>query len=161
MAEDLHSRRTVIAGVGAGGLTMVLAACGGDGGATSAAPQAQESSAAPSASASSAAPASAPASTGSGGGALTTAADVPVGGGAIFKEQKVVVTQPAAGQFKCFSAICTHKGCPVTSVGNGTIDCACHGSKFSIEDGSVKNGPATEPLGEVPIKVDGDSIALA
>ncbi|MGV9307416.1 Rieske (2Fe-2S) protein [Nonomuraea sp. NPDC004354] len=157
MAEDLHSRRTVIAGVGAGGLTMVLAACGGDGGATSAAPQAQESSAAPSASASSAAPAS----TGSGGGALTTAADVPVGGGAIFKEQKVVVTQPAAGQFKCFSAICTHKGCPVTSVGNGTIDCACHGSKFSIEDGSVKNGPATEPLGEVPIKVDGDSIALA
>ncbi|MEU7897891.1 Rieske (2Fe-2S) protein [Nonomuraea sp. NPDC049152] len=155
MAEDLQSRRTVIAGVGAGGLTMVLAACGGDGGATSAAPQAQESSAAPSASA------SASASTGSGGGALTTAADVPVGGGTIFKEQKVVVTQPAAGQFKCFSAICTHKGCPVASVGDGTIDCPCHGSKFSIEDGSVKGGPATAPLAEVPIKVDGDSITLA
>ncbi|MFE3455500.1 Rieske (2Fe-2S) protein [Nonomuraea sp. NPDC059194] len=157
MAEDLQSRRTVIAGVGAGGLAMVLAACGGEGGSTSAAPQAQESSAAPSASAS----ASASGPTGSGGGALATAADVPVGGGTIFKEQKVVVTQPAAGQFKCFSAICTHKGCPVTSVGSGTIDCACHGSKFSIEDGSVKGGPATTPLAEVPIKVDGDSIALA
>ncbi|GAA2373509.1 Rieske (2Fe-2S) protein [Nonomuraea africana] len=155
MRDDLKNRRTVIAGVGAGGLAVVLAACGGDGEATtSAAPQAQAGSAAPSASTSA-----------TGGEAstagLTTTADVPVGGGTIFKEQKVVVTQPTAGQFKCFSAICTHQGCPVASVAEGTIDCPCHGSKFSIADGSVKDGPATKPLPEVAIKVEGDSITLA
>ncbi|MBB3733603.1 Rieske (2Fe-2S) protein [Nonomuraea dietziae] len=158
MRDDLKSRRTVIAGVGAGGMAVMLAACGGDGEAvTSAAPQASAGSAAPSASAS----ASASASGGAGGtAALTTKAEVPVGGGTIFKEQKVVVTQPVAGEFKCFSALCTHKGCPVASVGNGTIDCPCHGSKFSIEDGSVKDGPATKPLPEVAFKIDGESISL-
>ncbi|MEU4702682.1 Rieske (2Fe-2S) protein [Nonomuraea dietziae] len=152
MRDDLKSRRTVIAGVGAGGMAVMLAACGGDGEAvTSAAPQASAGSAAPSASA----------SEGAGGtAALTTKAEVPVGGGTIFKEQKVVVTQPVAGEFKCFSALCTHKGCPVASVGNGTIDCPCHGSKFSIEDGSVKDGPATKPLPEVAFKIDGESISL-
>ncbi|MEV4166049.1 Rieske (2Fe-2S) protein [Nonomuraea dietziae] len=156
MRDDLKSRRTVIAGVGAGGMAVMLAACGGDGEAvTSAAPQASAGSAAPSASA------SASASEGAGGtAALTTKAEVPVGGGTIFKEQKVVVTQPVAGEFKCFSALCTHKGCPVASVGNGTIDCPCHGSKFSIEDGSVKDGPATKPLPEVAFKIDGESISL-
>lgn len=84
-----------------------------------------------------------------------------MGGGTIFKDQKVVVTQPTAGQFKCFSAICTHNGCTVGSVANGTIDCPCHGSKFNVADGSVAKGPATKPLPEQPIKVDGDSISLA
>ncbi|MFI6315899.1 Rieske (2Fe-2S) protein [Nonomuraea sp. NPDC050556] len=141
MGDDLHSRRTVIAGVGVGGLAVALAACG-----------AGEQPVAATSSASAAPPA---------GGALTTTKDVPVGGGTIFKDQKVVVTQPTAGQFKCFSAICTHNGCTVGSVANGTIDCPCHGSKFNVADGSVANGPATKPLPEQPIKVDGDSISLA
>jgi Rieske Fe-S protein len=43
-------------------------------------------------------------------------------------------------------------------VAGGTIDCPCHGSKFSIKDGSVVKGPATAPLALVAIKVDGTSI---
>src|SRR5690349_15478085 len=39
--------------------------------------------------------------------------DVPVGGGVIVDERNVVVTQPTAGQFKAFTAICTHQGCTV------------------------------------------------
>ncbi|QES52685.1 Rieske (2Fe-2S) protein [Streptomyces venezuelae] len=92
---------------------------------------------------------------------LTTKADVPVGGGTIFKEEKVVVTQPEAGTFKAFSAICTHQGCTVAKVANGTIDCPCHGSKFKVSDGAVAHGPATRPLPPRTITVSGDEITLA
>ena len=78
--------------------------------------------------------------------ALARTSDIPVGGGEIFADQGVVVTQPTAGEFKAFGPICTHQGCPVTNVDGGTINCTCHNSRFSIEDGSVKAGPATKPL---------------
>jgi Rieske Fe-S protein len=87
--------------------------------------------------------------------------DVPVGGGVVLTDDKLVVTQPTEGEFKCFSSTCTHQGCPVTAVEGGTINCNCHGSKFSITDGSVKGGPASKPLAEKQIKVDGDNITLA
>jgi Rieske Fe-S protein len=72
-----------------------------------------------------------------------------------------VVTQPTSGQFKCFTAVCTHQGCIVSDVSDGTINCACHGSQYSIEDGSVVQGPATFPLSEEKITVTGDQISLA
>ena len=92
--------------------------------------------------------------------ALTTTADVPEGGGTVFTDEKVVVTQATAGEFTCFTAICTHQGCVVSNVEGGTINCMCHGSKFSITDGSVVNGPATSGLSKVPISVQGGSISL-
>jgi Rieske Fe-S protein len=92
---------------------------------------------------------------------LARTSEIPVGGGKIFKDEKVVVTQPKQGEFKAFSNICTHQGCQVTSVSGGTINCPCHGSKFNITDGSVANPPADQPLPEKQIKVTGDSIELA
>ena len=74
---------------------------------------------------------------------------------------KVVVVQPSAGEFKAYSATCTHQGCAVKSVSDGLINCPCHNSNFSVADGSVSSGPATKPLPEVRITVDGDSITLA
>ncbi|MFD3609411.1 Rieske (2Fe-2S) protein [Streptomyces atroolivaceus] len=97
----------------------------------------------------------------SGDAELTRTSDIPAGGGTIFKDRKIVVTQPAAGEFKAFSAVCTHAGCVVSSVADGTIDCACHGSRFSIGDGAVEQGPATRPLPAERITVEGDSIRLA
>ena len=41
------------------------------------------------------------------------AAEIPVGGGKVFEALKVVVTQPTAGDFKAFSAVCTHQACTV------------------------------------------------
>ena len=98
---------------------------------------------------------------GSSSGALSSTSDIEVGGGTIFNDQQVVVTQPTEGQFKCFTAVCTHQGCIVSSVSGGDIHCKCHGSAFSIEDGSVVNGPATSPLAEQQITVEGGQITLA
>jgi Rieske Fe-S protein len=90
--------------------------------------------------------------------ALATTAEVPEGGGKIIDGKNIVLTQPQAGSFKAFTAVCTHQGCIVNQISNGTIDCPCHGSKFSIKDGSVVNGPATSPLASIAIKVEGTSI---
>jgi Rieske Fe-S protein len=91
---------------------------------------------------------------------LTTAkaSDIPVGGGRIFTREKVVVTQPTKGDFKGFSAMCTHQGCLVGDVAQGSILCLCHGSRFSVADGSVQRGPAFLPLAPEKISVTGDTI---
>ncbi|MBT3151777.1 Rieske (2Fe-2S) protein [Streptomyces sp. CHD11] len=94
------------------------------------------------------------------GQVLAATSDVPVGGGTVFKDAEVVVTQPAEGDFKAFSAICTHQRCLVAEVANGTIDCPCHGSRFRMTDGSVERGPATRPLPAERITVEGNSIRL-
>ena len=92
---------------------------------------------------------------------LGATGDVPVGGGKVFADKQVVVTQPAAGTFAAFSAICTHQGCTVDTVAGGTINCPCHGSKFKIADGSVVNGPASQPLAKKNVTVANGKITLA
>lgn len=81
-----------------------------------------------------------------GAGVRIPVADVPVGGGAIRAADQVVVTQATAGQFKAFSAVCTHQGCVLDAIRGNDIVCPCHGSRFSIVDGSIVKGPATKPL---------------
>ncbi|MGX8904986.1 Rieske (2Fe-2S) protein [Streptomyces netropsis] len=154
------SRRSVVAAVGATGLAAALAACGGsddkatppgtpDADATSGTQQTsrpgQESSAAGA----------------TGDRVLARTSEIPVGGGKVFADRRVVVTQPSQGEFKAFSAICTHQKCVVKDVSDGTINCPCHGSKFSIEDGGVRHDPAKLPLPGMKISVRGDSIGLA
>jgi Rieske Fe-S protein len=89
---------------------------------------------------------------------LAATSQVPDGGGKIIDGKNIVITQPESGSFRAFTAICTHEGCIVSSVSNGTINCPCHGSRFSIKDGSVVNGPATRPLAAIAITVEGPSI---
>ncbi|MFW6091104.1 MAG: Rieske (2Fe-2S) protein [Actinomycetota bacterium] len=99
-----------------------------------------------------------------GGEVLATTDEVEVGGGMILADQEVVLTQPSSGEFKGFTSVCTHQGCTVDSISDGTINCPCHGSRYSIEDGSVVQAATgltpeqQEPLPEVPITVDGTSI---
>jgi Rieske Fe-S protein len=150
------TRRAVVAGVGAAGLAAALAACGDSNDSAGA-----YSPAAPAQNGDQGNGQSAPAGNGGAAAALAKTTDIPVGGGKIFADKKVVVCQPKAGEFKAFSSICTHQGCAVNEIAGGTINCPCHGSKFSISDGSVANGPATQPLAAANIKVEGDSVALA
>ena len=162
--DSLATRRGVLAGVGLVGLASAITACGAGGSSSTAAGNAATSPPAP---ASSAAASAAAASTAAGassspaGNALASTSQIPVGSGKIFSEQQVVVTQPAANEFKAFSAVCTHMGCIVNQISNGTIDCPCHGSQYNITTGDVVTGPATKPLTAKPIKVSGDSIFLA
>lgn len=129
------SRRQTLTGAAALGTVPLLAACGGDDGSSDTATEPPAA-----------------------GEALGPAADVPVGGGTIYADQKIVVTQPTEGDFKAFTAVCTHQSCLVSKVTAESIDCTCHGSKFSVQDGSVLNGPATTGLTPVTVTVDGDQI---
>jgi Rieske Fe-S protein len=157
------TRRAVVSAAGAAGLAAALTACGKDDGGgsgdTQNAGSAQESAGGDQ---SGAAGAGGDTSGGGGGGMeLAKTSQIPEGGGMVFKEHKVVVTQPSSGQFKAFSSICTHQGCSVGDVSDGTINCPCHQSKFDISDGSPKGGPATKPLPGAKIKVEGSSIKMA
>ncbi len=131
MAE--FSRRNVLLGVSAVGAVPLLAACGG----TVAGTPSQTS------------------------GALGPVSDVPVGGGKIYPDAQVVVTQPTSGVYKGFSAVCTHEGCIVAQVEDSLIKCACHFSEFSVTDGSVVQGPATKPLPPVNVTVDNGQLELS
>lgn len=94
------------------------------------------------------------------GTVLGAAAEIPVGGGRIFTPARVVVTQPTRGQYRAFSAVCTHVGCIVNEVTGGTIDCPCHGSQFKITNGAVVTGPAPSPLPKKRIKIVNGTVAL-
>jgi len=72
-----------------------------------------------------------------------------------------VVTQPQKGTYKAFSKICTHAGCSVSKIVDREIVCPCHGSHFSIEDGSVRSGPAQAPLPESTATVSGANVVIA
>lgn len=87
----------------------------------------------------------------SGDGIATSS--IPVGGGTVFGQDNIVVTQPSKGTFEVFSATCTHQGCQVGQVTDGKIVCPCHGSQFSIKDGSVVAGPAPSPLPKVAFHI--------
>ena len=134
------SRRIVFHGLGALGVAAALAGCGGG---------------------------DDDAGGGGGGGAdvesgaeLTPTAEVPVGGGVILTDQKIVVTQPTEGEFKAFTAVCTHQQLLVTSVSDGQIHCNNHGSVYDAATGEVATPPATDPLAPVEIEVKGDTVVV-
>lgn len=149
-------RRSVLQ---AGGLVVVggvVVACGSsssaDGSTAASSPAAPASSAAPET--------SAPGSSTAAAQGIASVSDVPVGGGLVIDDPAVVITQPTEGDFKAFTAICTHQGCLVSSVEGNEILCPCHGSRFSATDGSVIQGPATMPLQPAGIAVEGGSVIL-
>ncbi|MEA5054572.1 MAG: Rieske (2Fe-2S) protein [Propionicimonas sp.] len=139
MASDtVLSRRAVLIGVGGGALALCLAGCG-------AATGPQDSSSAGSSAAA--------------GTATIEVADVPVGSGAIVGQY--VVTQPTQGTFVAFSYLCTHQNLPVQEVSDTAIVCGRHGSTFSLADGSVITGPATEPLAAATVIRTGDTLTIS
>ena len=163
MTEPLISRRRALTGAAVGGLALpVLTACGGGGAGSTAqdpAPTTPGGKDDGSDGGNNAGQSQDPAAD-----ALVATAQVPVGGGVILGSRNVVVTQPTKGTFEGFSATCTHQGCTLASVASGTINCGCHGSQFSITDGSNVAGPSGSPAGsvaalpKVAVKVKGANV---
>jgi len=89
---------------------------------------------------------------------LGAASAVPAGGAKLYRDDKVVVSQPKPGTFKAFSAVCTHQGCVLDSVDGTTVSCPCHGSQFNAETGAVVQGPASKALPAVDIKEAGGKL---
>lgn len=165
------TRRCVLLGAGVLGVAGVLTACStaavpydaNDAGqAPGTTPTTPSGASDPASSMASQPSSSASAKSGSGptGTLLGAASDVPVGGGMVYTAAKVVVTQPSKGEYKAFSAVCTHVGCLCNQVAGGTINCPCHGSKFKITDGSVVAGPAPAPLPAKTVTVTGGQVYL-
>lgn len=155
MTAQSHTRRTVLttgaAVAGAAVGSAALAACGseepgsaagnGQSGATSQAP----GSAAPS------------------GRPIAALGDVPVGSAKAVTTpdgQEAIVSRQTDTEVAAFSAVCTHQGCAVKPEG-ADLTCPCHGSIFDAFTGEVKNGPATEPLPAINVKVEKDQIVTA
>jgi|tagenome__1003787_1003787.scaffolds.fasta_scaffold19642021_1 nitrite reductase/ring-hydroxylating ferredoxin subunit len=159
------SRRSLIRGVALGGAALpLLAACGGGGDSADA-----KGSGGSGGSGGSDDSGGSSDSGGSGGAGGTTVAksDVPVGGGKVLTQDKVVVTQPSKGVFAAFTAICTHQGCTVGKIENGEIICPCHLSHFSIKDGSNTQGPndtpagSVQPLAKKKVTAKGDQLSIS
>ena len=96
----------------------------------------------------------------SSGQPLTKLADVPVGQAKSVKlpdGSPGVVARPSADTAVCFTAICTHQGCTV-KVNGAKLDCPCHGSQFNALTGAVLQGPASQPLAKVPVKVENGEV---
>jgi Rieske Fe-S protein len=84
--------------------------------------------------------------------------DIPVGGGKIYEDKKIVVTQPKKGEFCAFSAVCTHQDCILADCDGGKINCGCHASSFDLTTGVPEGGPATVPLPKYKVQVSGDKV---
>ena len=139
-------RRQMLAASGAIAAGVALSGCGNN---------AERAS---SAATTNAAAASAAATAGQG---VATTDEVPVGSGVIIGSIQAVITQPTEGEFKAFSSICPHQGCPVSQVEGDQIICTCHGSHFDVATGAVVSGPARTGLVEKTVTVDGDEISVS
>lgn len=153
MTEKLVGRRAVLrtAGVvGVGGVVMASAGCGSS----------DTESGSSAGSAASGGDGTAGGSRAAGSGVTVPVGDVPTGGGVVLASDRIVVTQPSAGQFKAFSAVCPHQGCTVSQVTDGLIGCPCHGSEFDITTGAVESGPASSGLTEMTASVSGGVVTV-
>lgn len=74
------------------------------------------------------------------------------------------LAQPTVGGIVAYSKLCTHTGCPVGlyQQEEQLLLCPCHQSTFDVLDGAEPVfGPATRPLPQLPIGLDGEGFLVA
>jgi cytochrome b6-f complex iron-sulfur subunit len=86
--------------------------------------------------------------------------DIPVGSAVAAESpdgKPLIISRPEEGTVVAFSAICTHQACTVAPKGQ-TLNCPCHGSRFDAATGGVLRGPASKPLRAFAVHVDGKNV---
>jgi Rieske Fe-S protein len=61
------------------------------------------------------------------------------------------------GQWRAFSAVCTHAGCAVNFTGT-SIYCPCHAGYFNPTNGAVQGGPPPSPLPEYGVIIQSGAV---
>jgi Rieske Fe-S protein len=89
--------------------------------------------------------------------------DVPVGEVKLFtyptSEDPCIMVRRGPDRFAAFSQTCTHLSCTVYYAREqNRLECPCHEGYFSVEDGSVIQGPPPRPLPRVTLKRDGNNL---
>ncbi len=88
-------------------------------------------------------------------------ADLPLNSSKIVKigNSPVIVVHTSSGQYKAFSARCTHLGCIVqyNTEGAPHFSCNCHGSQFDINGVNIA-GPAPRPLHPFKVELEATSV---
>lgn len=167
MEERVSRKRFIRLGT-AIGVTVagasVVAACGGGGSGSGATPSSGTTSAGSGGSGTTASE-GASASGSSGGQAIAQTSEVPQNSARKFTDsgQPAVLVHLQGGDFVAYSAVCTHQQCEVSyQKQSSQLVCPCHGSIFDpAKGGQVVNGPAQQPLPEIPIQVQGGQISKA
>lgn len=76
-------------------------------------------------------------------------------------ERPVLVIRTADGQFRAFSALCTHLQCVVAyAPERNQIECPCHKGLYSIEGQNIA-GPPPRPLDEMMVTVNDGSVVVS
>ncbi len=78
-----------------------------------------------------------------------------------FGSKPVILIRTAAGEFRAFSATCTHLDCTVQYKKElGVIWCACHNGKYDLTGRNI-SGPPPRPLDEFRVIVQGDDLYIS
>jgi nitrite reductase/ring-hydroxylating ferredoxin subunit/uncharacterized membrane protein len=82
--------------------------------------------------------------------------------GAIAGDTPIVLVRKH-GRVRALHDRCSHRACSLAgtgTVGSGWIECGCHGSRFSLDDGTVVRGPATAAQPAFEVREEGDRISV-
>jgi Rieske Fe-S protein len=78
-----------------------------------------------------------------------------------FGNKPVILVRTSAGEFRAFTATCTHLDCTVQFRKDmGLIWCACHNGKYDLNGRNVA-GPPPRPLDEYRVIVQGEDIFIS
>ena len=77
-----------------------------------------------------------------------------------FGTKPVILVRSASGEFRAFSATCTHLDCTVQYKKEmGLIWCACHNGKYDLNGRNV-SGPPPRPLEAYDVHVRGEEVIV-
>jgi cytochrome b6-f complex iron-sulfur subunit len=77
-----------------------------------------------------------------------------------FGDEPAILIRTAEGQYKAFTAVCTHLGCTVQYRPDvREIWCPCHNGTYNLQGRNI-SGPPPRPLREFQVHVQGEDIVV-